>query len=98
MKLIRFLAGINLKIITVLLLLTYLNLEAEQLYVYVKPQYSKIWKDLIQNYKLPGGTEVIKLTSPEYNTHGNFSARSVTRVVFSGDNPSQQSGGNLCKP
>jgi len=72
MKLIRFLAGINLKIITVLLLLTDLNLEAEQLYVYVKPQYSKIWKDLIQNYKLPGGTEVIKLTSPEYNTYGNF--------------------------
>ena len=72
MRSIPFLARINSKIIVLLFLLTGFHIQAEQLYVYIKPEYSEIWNSLILHHKLPLGTDVINLTSSEYNGRGSF--------------------------
>jgi len=72
MRLIPFLTRINLQIIILLFLLTGFSARAEQLYVYVKPEYLKIWKNLILQHRPPMEIHVINLAAPDYDGHESF--------------------------
>lgn len=69
---IPFLTRINLKIIVLLLLFASFHIQAEQLYVYIKPEYLRVWNNLNFKYKLPREIRIVNLIKPDYSGHKNF--------------------------